>query len=96
MAYVLALIPAGFGLLKLYRNYFIHDNNELQADAVRKRGIVERLITGTSPPVIHLSDKEIERIIRTNSACKEYEQVIRDVREKHVSNVSCKTTSNGL
>ena len=85
MAYVLALIPAGFGILKMYRNYVNQDSKDPQADALRKRGVVDKLITGTTPPVIYLSEKELERIIRTNSACREHEKLIRDVRAKHLN-----------
>ena len=84
MAYVLALIPVGFGVLKMYTNYTSENNKDLQADNVRKMGVIQKLITGPNPPVMYMSDKELERMIKTNSACRKHEIIIREVRAKHL------------
>ena len=84
MAYVFALVPIGFGIAKLYRNYFSEkDTTFAQSDALRKRGVVDRLISGRSPPVMYLSEKQVEELIKTNSACRKHADEIREARRQY-------------
>ena len=67
------LIPAGlyggFMLAKTGRNLMVEPNSgKLAAKTVRDNGVVDRLLTGATPPVSHFSDQYLERMLRTNSA----------------------------
>jgi len=83
MAQFLALVPLGFGAFKVYQNYTSSDDDKNpQAHLLRERGVIDRLTAGDNPPVGYFSEKHLEKMIKTNSACYKHADVLRAAREK--------------
>ena len=83
MAYVLALVPVGFCVCKIYRNYTgSKDINCPHTDTLRKKGVVDRLLAGPSPPISHVSESQLEKLIKTNSAVREHASRVRRAWEE--------------
>ena len=79
------LIPAGlyggFMLAKTARNSMVDSTTDKPAaKTVRDNGVVDRLLTGATPPVSHFSDQHLERMLRTNSAMQMRSHELREAR----------------
>lgn len=80
MAWIMPLIPIGFGAAKMYQN-LQPDARQANSHEKRKDAIVERLTAGHNPRVAQLTEKQFEKFIRTNSVGKHAEGQLRSVRE---------------
>ena len=75
-----ALIPMGVNLSKAFRNASDDsaDAAPLQANKVRTRSVVDRLIAGgQGSPISHWSEQHLERQIKTNSALRAHADEVR-------------------
>merc|ERR1719203_1757202 len=83
---ILALGPAAFlgsvQAAKLYRNASSNqeENTGHMAGAVRKESVAHRLTAGSTPHLQHVSDKYLEKTLKTNSALREHADEIRASR----------------
>ena len=84
MAAVLAFVPAGIAITRMMSQRGQEESHPVarhgNSDTVRKQGVVNRLVSGKSPPVAQFSEKYLEKMIRTNSAFKEREADLRTAR----------------
>ena len=74
------LIPMGVNLSKAFRNASDDsaENPPLQANKVRTRSVVDRLIAGgRGSPISHWSDQHLEKQIKTNSALRAHADEVR-------------------
>merc|ERR1712032_1036125 len=81
-----AIFPIGILAFKFYQNRTsVEDTNDPEAGKLRKRSVVDRLCSGPTPPVSFFSEKHLEKMIKTNSAMREYADVLRAARTKALS-----------
>jgi len=73
MAFVPALIIPGMSVARIVRHYTSdeRDSAPLTASETRKQGVVDRMVAGSTPPVSYWSEKQLEKMIKTNSAFRE-------------------------
>merc|ERR1712004_205428 len=79
-AWVMPLIPIGFGAFKLYQNMQPDENQKPNSHTVRKEAIVERLTSGERPRLAQMGEKQFEKFVKTNSIGKQYEEKLRAAR----------------
>lgn len=86
------LIPMGMmgGVIgmKMYRN--AQDTGEgkagnLAAHTTRENSVIERLTTGSTPPVAYWNEKYLEKMIKTNSAFRDNADALRAAQQTHNS-----------
>merc|ERR1712176_1395909 len=56
--------------------------DNLKAQETRNQSVVDRLTTGTSPPVSFWSEQQLERMVKTNSALRDRADELREARLK--------------
>ena len=73
MAFVPALIIPTMSFARLLRNSSLDERDAapLAASDIRKQGVVDRMVSGSSPPVSFWSEKNLEKMIKNNSAFRE-------------------------
>jgi len=74
------IVPTSTGAAKAVAAVLHPVGRHGNSDTIRKQGVVDRLVSGRSPPVAHFSEKYLEKMIRTNSAFKEREADLRTAR----------------
>jgi len=84
MAFVPALIIPAMSAARVLRNSSLdeRDGAPLAASDVRKQGIVDRMVSGSSPPVAYWSEKHLEKMIKTNSAFRDRADELRSAHAK--------------
>jgi len=84
MAFVPALIIPCMSAARVIRNLSSdeRDGAPLAASDVRKQGVVDRMVSGSSPPVSYWSEKEMEKMIKTNSAFRDRADELRSAHAK--------------
>jgi len=84
MAFVPALIIPAMSAARVLRNSSSdeRDGAPLAASDVRKQGVVDRMVSGSSPPVSYWSAKELEKMIKTNSAFRDRAEELRSAHAK--------------
>merc|ERR1711879_115186 len=82
MAFVPPLVIAGVAAMKIMRNLSCDDSDTKHPEPgrIRKNSVVERLKAGSTPPVAHFCEQHLERMIKTNSACRDAADELRAAR----------------
>merc|ERR1711976_375720 len=82
MAYLMPLIPLGFGAFKIYQNYMGDDKREADSAKMRDQGMIERLsIGGSESRIAKMSDKQFEKFLKTNSVGKRNSEELKASRQ---------------
>ena len=58
------------------------DGAPLAASDVRKQGVVDRMVSSSSPPVAYWSERHLEKMIKTNSAFRDRAEEFRSAHAK--------------
>lgn len=84
MAFVPALIIPTMSAARIVRNFSSDDRDAvpLAASDVRKQGVVDRMVAGSNPPVAYWSEKNLEKMIKTNSAFRDRADELRSAHTK--------------
>ena len=92
MAFVPALIIPAMSAARVMRNLSSdeRDGAPLAASDVRKQGVVDRMVSGSNPLVSYWSEKQMEKMIKTNSAFRDRADELRSAHAK--ANVGGKQT----
>jgi len=84
MAFVPALIIPVMSVARVMRNLSPdeRDGAPLAASDVRKQGVVDRMVAGSNPPVSYWSERNLEKMIKTNSAFRDRADELRSAHAK--------------
>merc|ERR1712039_955182 len=87
MAWIPAMIIPGMAVARIVRHYTSDEEDQnrkdnLKAQETRNQSVVDRLTTGTSPPVSFWSEQQLERMVKTNSALRDRADELREARAK--------------
>merc|ERR1739845_245246 len=83
MAFFAPLVPVAISASKINANAHAEKPDSTFS---RQKSVVDRLCAGPGSPISHWSDQHLDRMIKTNSAFREFEQELRQCHaEKRIT-----------